>query len=64
MILVYKDKMGKWHLVKSLGKAGIASIGIYGHCGEDGGADRVVQVPDNQIKMICGKCREIIENLS
>ena len=64
MILVFEDNKEKWHLVKSLGKSGLASIAINSHCGEGGGGESVSQVPDKLLPNICKTCQLVVENLS
>ena len=63
MILIYKDKNGKWHLVKSLGKAGLTSISIKPYCEQEEGNDNIVQVPDAYLDRICDVCKTIVKSL-
>ena len=64
MILVFKDNKENWHLLKSLGKTGLASITITSHCGEGAGAESISQVPDKLLANICKPCQLVIESLS
>ena len=63
MIIVFKDNQDNWHLVKALGKAGIASIAITAHCGQGEGGESVSQVPDSFLTRLCKNCQNVIETL-
>lgn len=63
MILVCSDgKVEKQHLVRTVVKAGLASLLITSYCGQENERG-IQQVPDSFWKAVCPKCKEALAAL-
>ena len=58
MLLLFEDKKGQWHLVRTMNKQGLASIGASSYCGHQEAVTAVHALPDAIITRACQACQD------